>query len=391
MDINRLSYLKPMLEQEVQKGNIYGCAVTVGTSSGPVFTSTHGDIKNDTYCMLCSMTKPITSVAAWILIERGIIDLNDPVSMYLPGYANPKVWCDGKLEPARREILIRDLLNMTAGVTYGITKNPPKGSPDEQMLNRTLKLRERMDAGEKLSNVDIINDLGQVPLVFHPGEKWEYGKAADLTAAVVEAASGITLGEFFHKEIFEPLGMKNTGFIIPKEQMDHVARIAAVDEAGDVREITAQEFYGDARELYEAPYIENGGGGMTPVMGRGIYSTLDDYAIFCQMLLGKGSYKGVRILSERTVSLFSQNLLTPEQRKSMWPWLSGYGYGNLMRAMVDPTQALSLGTKGEFGWDGALGTYFFVDPESDLYVVYMQQRVGGAIRNKMRNIIYAAL
>lgn len=391
MNFERLTYLDSLLAEEVKQGRVFGCAVTLGNRGGRLYTAAAGDIKPDTLCMLCSMTKPVTSVAAWILIERGVIDPMDDISDYLPGFRAPKVLNGGLLEPAKRGILIRDLFNMTSGVTYGLGTGAVKGTPAWQMQQISLAWRKRIDAGEKLSNVDMVNELGQVPLIYQPGDHWDYGKSADILAAIVEAASGMTFGQFLQKEIFDPLEMNGSGFVFPEERASQAARIAKENPDGTVQEITAGEFYGDGLALHQKPYMENGGGGVSPVMGRGLYSTLDDYAKFAAMLLCGGAYSGKQILSPRTVRQFSQDHLTPEQSRTMWPWLAGYGYGNLMRVMVNPALAYTAGCAGEFGWDGTLGTYFFVDPEADLYLVYMQQRAGGAIRRRIRNIAYSAL
>ncbi len=391
MNIDRLSNLNRLIEEEVSSGNVFGSAVTVGNSDGHIYTATAGDIGPDTYCMLCSMTKPITSVAAWILIERGIVDPMDELSKYLPGFKNPKVLNGGMLEPAKREILISDLFNMTSGVTYGLDRNPSEGTPSWKMQKISYAWRDRIDSGEKLSNVDMLNELGQVPLIFQPGAHWNYGKSADLLAGVVEAASGMTYGQFLKKEIFDPLGMADTGFVYPEENLHREAKIITANADGSTRQISAGEFYGDGLKISQTPYMENGGGGVSPIMGRGVYSTLDDYAKFANMLLRGGEYNGKRILSKLTVKQFSENHLTEEQMKTMWYWMAGYGYGNLMRVMMDPAASYTNGCKGEFGWDGALGTYFFVDPEADIYLVYMQQRAGGAIRRRLRNVVYSAI
>ena len=389
MNMDKLKNLDPLLQKEVDAGNLLGAGVTIGRSSGPVYTACAGDIGPDTFCMLCSMTKPITSIAAWILIERGLIDPWDDISLYLPGFKNPQVLQDGMLVPAQRGIQIQDLFNMTSGITYGMTPNLVPGMPtwQSQQINKTWK--ERVRSGEKLSMVDMVNEMGQIPLIFQPGDHWAYGKSADVVAAIVEAVSGMTFGEFLKKEIFDPLEMKDTGFVFPREQCE--GRIAGILTADGKEKMTGKDFYGDGLELWDTPYMENGGGGAAPILGRGLYSTLEDYAKFTMMLLRGGEYKGKRILSEATVKQFSLNHLSEAQMRTLWPWMKGYGYGNLMRVMIDPAMQYTNGSAGEFGWDGALGTYMFVDPEADLYGVYMQQRAGGQIRRKIRNIAYSAI
>ena len=390
INLDRLKPLQTLIQKEVASGELFGSAVTVGTADGEVYTAAAGDIGPDTPVMLCSMTKPVTSVAASILMERGVLDAMDRVADYLPGFSELNVYENGILVPAKRDLLISDLLNMTSGVTYGLAPAKP-GTPEAFMRKIQENWKERILSGEKMSNLDMLNELGQVPLMFHPGDHWNYGKSADLLAGVVEAASGMTYGEFLKKEIFEPLSMDQTAFYYEREQVPYVPRILMPQTDGSVRETTMEEFYGDGLSLYEKPYMENGGGGVSPIMGRGLYASLNDYARFARMLLRGGELDGKRILSRFTVDTFAQNHLTEDQMKTLWPWMAGYGYGNLMRVMVNPALSYTNGRKGEFGWDGALGTYFFVDPEAGIYMVYMQQKPGGIIRRRLRNVAYSAI
>lgn len=392
MNNNQWKYMQQLYEREVAEGRLYGCSVLVGTQDGPAFIGEYGEMKRDSICMLCSMTKPITALAAWIAIERGAFDPMEPLSKYLPGFSEPKVSCADGLVPAEREILVRDVLNMTSGIPATRARNKSEERSASVMQQVMLDAKRRIDAGETVSNVEILNGLGAAPLLFQPGARWDYGKNADILGGVIEVATGKTLGDFFREELFEPLGMHDTDFIVPKEKIGRVARIAAAQPDGTIREITSQDFYGDHRALWEKPYIESGGGGCAPIMCRGVYSTLEDYAKLGQMLLCGGVYKGKRILSESTVRLFSTNHLTKEQAKGLFPGLHGYGYGNLMRVLVDRGAAHCAAGLGEFGWDGALGTYFSVDPEAGIYIVSMQQKVVDPIvRRKMRNIIYSAI
>ncbi|WP_455437606.1 serine hydrolase domain-containing protein [Hungatella hathewayi] len=391
MNINRLKQLGPLLEREVIEGRLFGNAVMVGRGQEVFYFSEHGDIKKNSPCMLCSMTKPFTSVAAWILIERGIIDPMEPVYTYLPGYKNMMVAKDGELIPANRDILIQDLLNMTSGIPSARAKQPWEAQAAESYARILKEHKHRIEDGEKIPTWQLINALGAAPLLFHPGERWNYGKNVDVVGGIIEVVSGMSLGAFFQKEIFDPLSMKDTGYTVEKKNMDKVPKIGVM-ENGSLKEITAQQFYGDSRELFEEPYTQSGGGGNAPIMGRGVYSTMEDCGKFASMLQQKGHLDGRRILSSQTVGMFSENNLTKEQASYLFTGLQGYGYGNFMRVMIDRTKAQSNGNNGEFGWDGAMGTYFFVDPVADIYLVYMQQREADQIlRRKIRNIVYSAL
>lgn len=392
MNYSQLEYLNDLFEEEVAAGRLFGAAVTVGTTGGRVFTGEYGDMKSNTLCMLCSMTKPITSIAAWVLIERGLLDPREKLSKYLPKYKNPVVYVDGRIVPAHREVTVLDVMNMVSGIPATATRKPEEDYSASMMRRMMNEHKARCDAGEKVPTWDLINNYGEIPLLFQPGERWDYGKNADVLGGVIEVISGISLGEFFDKEIFKPLGLADTGYIIPEEKLNRVGRIGKLAEDGTLKEITSQQFYGDSRSLAEEPYTYSGGGGNAPIMSRGVYSTLDDYSKICRMLLRKGELSGKRILSERTVELFAENQLTEQQRKGLFPGLHGYGYGSLMRVMMNRAEAPTTGSNGEFGWDGALGTYFCVDPEAGIYICYMQQKVADPIvRRKMRNIIYSAI
>ncbi|MGN1180927.1 MAG: serine hydrolase domain-containing protein, partial [Suilimivivens sp.] len=240
-----------------------------------------------------------------------------------------------------------------------------------------------------MSNLDIINALGSVPLLFQPGEAWHYGISADVIAGVIEVVTGVTYGEFLKKEIFEPLEMKDTGFYVKEEEYHRLSQMySRIDGKGRLRESDEKAYawlnmYAPTRP----PYIESGGGGL--------YSTLEDYNHFVQMLAAKGTFHGKRLLGRKSIEYISQNQLTKDQQKTVdFDSMTGYGYGNFMRVMLDTAKAGSNGSEGEYGWDGLPGTYFFVDPKEELTLVYMQQIEQGAdqeLRRKMRQIIYAAL
>ena len=191
------------------------------------------------------------------------------------------------------------------------------------------------------------------------------------------------------KEIFEPLEMKDTGFYVKEEEYGRLAQMySRIDDKGRLRESDEKAYaWLNMYAPTKPPYIESGGGGL--------YSTLEDYSHFVQMLATKGTYQGKRILGRKTVDYISKNQLTPEQEKTIdFDSILGYGYGNFMRVMKDPAKAGSNGSVGEYGWDGLPGTYFFIDPEEELTLVYMQQIEQGGdleLRRKMCQIIYAAL
>lgn len=288
------------------------------------------------------------------------------------------------------DVLIKDLLNMTSGISYTPGANGRVTEPSLELQKKLEILAGRIHNGTKLSHAELYNEIGTVPLVFSPGDKWDYGMSADIMGAIIEIVTGKDLSRFYAEEIFEPLGMRDTGYTLTEEQQSRLAKMGKLDNNGRIQPMDETNF---AKDCNGASFVESGGGGWMPVTYGGLYSTMDDYAKFCSMLLHNGVAGETRILSEQTVSLFSQNHLNADQAACLWPGLlDGYGYGNFMRVMVDRTKAQSNGRNGEYGWDGFLGTYFFIDPVSDLYLVYMQQATADfSVRRKIRNIIYGAM
>lgn len=385
MDQEQLKWLDVLFQREMEAERIKGASLLVTHRGKTEFRRVYGsDAQNGIY-KIFSMTKPITAAAFMLLYERGLVDIFDPVSKYLKGYEHMKVSTPRGLIDADRPITLKHLLNMTSGLVY-----PGAGSEPERIMDDLYRqLHAKAVQGANMSNLDIINALGSVPLLFQPGEAWHYGISADVLAGVVEAVSGVSYGEFLKKEIFEPLEMKDTDFYVKEEEYCRLSQVySRADEKG--RLCKADEKAYAWLNMYaptKPPYIESGGGGL--------YSTLEDYSHFVQMLAEGGSYGGKRILGRKTVEYISSAQLTRQQKNTIdFYGSAGYSYGNLMRVMEDPGEAGSNGSVGEYGWDGLAGTYFFIDPKEELTFVYMQQIEQGAdqeLRRKMRQIIYAAL
>lgn len=336
----------------------------------------------DTIFRIYSMTKPITSVAVMILLEEGRIDLLDPVCKYLPGFSNQFVIEHGMPRKIDRPVTIQNLLNMTSGIVYLGENNPAEVRYSQYMTDVYAKLFTE----EAYTTNEIANHLGTLPLVFRPGESWQYGFSADILGAIVEVVMGMSYGEFLKKRIFEPLGMKDTGFYVPEEKHDRLAVIYRQTENGLIEEHGSHLAIRD--QMDRAPAFESGGAGLA--------STIDDYARFTQMLLNKGILDGVRILSEKTVEFMTTAHITKEQKESADWWDSnvGYTYGNLLRIMDEPEAALSFSSKGEYGWDGWLGTYMINDPVNDLTFLMMHQKADTGTTEytrRMRNVIFSAL
>lgn len=336
----------------------------------------------DTIFRLYSMTKPVTSAAAMILLEEGKIDLLDPVSKFLPGFQDQYVIENGVKIPVIKPATIQNLLNMTSGLVY-----PGEGNPAE--IRNTPLMEEiiaKLSTPEALKTVDIANRIGELPLAFMPGTTWQYGLSADVLGAVIEVVSGMSYGEFLKKRIFEPLGMQDTAFYVPAARQNRLAKVYRETEDGLVEEHFSH--LGIQNTMEREPAFESGGAGLT--------STIDDYARFTQMLLQKGEYQGRRILSQETVRFMTTAHVSAQQQRGVETWesLAGYTYGNLMRIMTSPESAGGLGSLGEYGWDGWLGTYMMNDPAHDLTFLMMYQRTdSGTVgySRKMRNVLFAAL
>ena len=385
MNQEKLSALNDLFASEIEENRVQGASVLVEHKGNLEFQKVYGGDKEDSIYKIYSMTKPITTVAVMQLYEKGLIDLYDPVDKYLPGFAHMKVSTAKGLVDAKSKITIRQLMNMTSGLVY-----PGENSePERIMADIQVDLHERAVNGEPFTNLDICNELAKAPLLFQPGEGWHYGISADIAAAVVEVVTGIPYGEYLKQAIFEPLEMKDTGFYVQPDQIHRLAVMySRMDEEGHLRRANEKEL--EWLNLYaptRPPYIESGGGGL--------YSTMEDYRHFVQMLLQKGEYKGRRIIGRKTVEFISKNQLNDLQMKWVdFDSIEGYGYGNFMRVMLQPEMAASNGTVGEYGWDGLPGTYFMIDPKEELMLIYMQQIQQGAdltLRRKMRQIVYGAL
>lgn len=389
MNIEKLQKLDELMETEMRAERIKGASLLVEHKGKRVFQNTYGTDKTDSIYKVFSMTKPITTVAFMMLYEQGKVDLFEPVSKYLPGYADMKVATPNGLVDAKREITIKDCLNMTSGLVYPGNDLLPDYIMEKMRIWLHEKAVKAREDGKPMSNLDIINALGSVPLQFQPGEGWRYGISADVIGGIVEVVSGKPYGAYLKEVLFDPLEMKDTGFYVKESEAHRMAQVySRVDEAGHLKEADENAYaWMNMYAPTKPPYIESAGGGL--------YSTLEDYSHFAQMLAAGGVYKGKRILGRKTIEFISQNQLDEKQLASVdFDSLYGYGYGNFMRVMMDTTVAGSNGSIGEYGWDGLPGTYFFIDPKEELVFVYMQQIEQNAdqvLRRKMRQIIYGAV
>ena len=343
-------------------------------------------IERNTIFRLYSMTKPITATAAMILLERGQLDLYQPLSDVIPAFAGQKVNREGQVYEPHRPILMNDLLSMTSGLVY----------PDEQTVSGTAMGEvfedacARLEGNHPMSTQEMAERMAECPLAFSPGTSWQYGTSADVLGAVIERIVKKPLAQFMWKEIFEPLEMKDTGFFVPEEKRERLAVAYATVEQNGIPAM--QRYEGNHLAILnrmdrEAAFASG---------GAGLVSTLDDYLHFARMLQQGGIWKNRRILKEKTVAYMTHGSLSAVQQPAMGSWigLEGYTYANFMRRCVAPELHRGICAKGEYGWDGWLGAYFANLPEQDITILMGTQKKDAgtyALTRKLRNLCLAEI
>ena len=388
MKLNRtkLARLADVLQEMVDTGVVAGvtCMVLQDGEEQCYYEAGFQDSANripiarNTIFRLYSMTKPITSAAVMMLLEDGKLDLLEPVSKYLPGFLNQTVIRNGMETPVSRPVTIQNLLNMTSGLTYD-----GQNCVTEVRTGALFQeAADKLSSPHPLSTVEFMNRLGKIPLAFEPGEKWQYGASADVLGAIVEIVSGMRFGEFLEKRIFAPLGMKDTAFYVPQDKQSRLSKVYEATPDG------LKTYHGShlavQNRMERNPAFESG--------GAGLVSTIDDYAAFAQMLLQNGSC----LLSPKTVEFMTGSRLMPALQNDVnrWESMPGYTYANLLRIMTNPEIAVSMGSRGEYGWDGWLGPYMTNDPANRLTLLIMQQKTGSGTTEytrKIRNVVFSSL
>ncbi|MDO5423323.1 MAG: serine hydrolase domain-containing protein [Eubacteriales bacterium] len=340
----------------------------------------------ETIFRLYSQSKPVTAVAAMILVERGELDLCQPVSEFLPGFKNQYVWQDGTRKIPLREVIVHDLLNMTSGLLY-----PDASCESGRQASAVFEeIDRRLYSDHPMTTLEVANALGSGVLDFEPGSSQKYGTSADILGAVVEVVSGMPFSEFVEKEITGPLGMKDTAFWVPAEKQERLAQTyeSVLEESGRTLKLYTGDHLGIQNRMKQKPAFESGGAGLA--------STLDDYMRFAKMLRQGGELDGVRILKEQTVQFMINGELTDEQQENFNKafTLGGHSYANLMRICKNPARAPFLARQGEYGWDGWLGPYFANFPEENMTILMgMQKKDAGtwSLTRKLRNILLSTL
>lgn len=366
LSADRLERIGALMEKYVEDKQIPGAVALIARHGkiGYFETFGHQDMKTqtpmekDSIFRIYSMSKPMTSVGVMMLYEKALFALNDPVSKYLPELGDLEVMAE-ETNPktgetvmttvkTRRDMTIRDLLRHTSGLTYGFF--------GDTLVDRAYRGQGVLSADKTIE--ETVRKLGDIPLQYQPGTRWHYSVSTDVLGRLIEVVSGMAFDEYLEKNLFGPLGMKDSGFNIPPSKSDRLTSMYAPDDDGSVRSGRAAR----ARDYLQTTTHFSGGGGLV--------STTRDYLRFAQMLLNGGELDGVRILSRKTVELMSRNHLG---EISMGMGMSGYGFGLGFAVNQDPGLVGAIGSAGEYNWGGAAGTRFWIDPQEELIGIFMVQ------------------
>jgi CubicO group peptidase (beta-lactamase class C family) len=375
------------IRNEIATGKIPGAIMLIQQHGQPVYFENFGvrdvatqlQMTADTIFRLYSMSKPITSVAAMMLVEDGKLSLDDPVARYIPAFADVKVGVekrdqDGKpalvIEPLNRPITVEDLLRHTSGLTYGFYGNSTV---------RKLYAEADLFKGD-FDNAEFAERLAKLPLAEQPGTLWDYGHSTDVLGRVIEVVSGQSLFQFEKQRLLDPLGMTDTAFYVA----DAAKRPRIAEPMPDDRFVTP---VAGIRDPMVPRRWESGGAGMV--------GTIGDYARFAQMLLNGGTFEGRRYLKPETIALMTSDHIGPETKIARdyfyFPGASsGFGFGFAVRTSPYPGTSWPL---REYRWDGIGGTFFFIDPMDDMFVIFMVQTPSqrGRIQLALKTLIYEAL
>jgi CubicO group peptidase (beta-lactamase class C family) len=382
----KLERIGDYLRNEIATGKIPGAVMLIQQHGMPVYSECFGvrdvvgqrPMTADTIFRLYSMSKPITSVAIMMLVEDGKLSLDDRIEKYIPAFADAKVGIDRlddnghptlTLEPLRRSITIGDLLRHTSGITYGIYGDDPA--------------RKRYAAADlfngNFDNAELADRIAHLPLAEQPGTLWDYGHSTDILGRIIEVVSGKSLLQFERERLLDPLGMTDTAFYVTDEAKQ--SRIAEpMPNDRDILPVVG------IREPRDVRRSESGGAGMV--------GTITDYARFAQMLLNGGTLEGRRYLGAKTIALMTSDHVGPQsgiaRDRYYFPGdASGFGLGFAVRTRLLATEP---GPVGEYRWDGVAGTFFWIDPKDDMFVIFMAQTPSqrGRIQSDLRKLVYSA-
>jgi CubicO group peptidase (beta-lactamase class C family) len=369
VDQAALGQIAPALQGVIDAGDLSGAVTLIwrGGQELQFLALGQRDIEaglpmtRDTIFRIASMTKPVTSVAALMLMEEGKLRLDDPITRWMPEFAGMQVLksATGPVEdtyPAPRDITVEDLFTHRAGLAYGFTSIGPIAYAHQKALGDVL--------AQDMGPDEWLKALGGLPLTYPPGERFHYSHATDVLGFLVGRIEGKPFRDVLMERVFEPLGMADTDFYFPPEKRDRAAKVYRLKD-----DFSALEEVPFAR--HDTPPKFCGGGG-------GLVSTLDDYLKFARMLLNGGEVDGVRLLKPETVELMRANRLTDAQREIPFmgiPFWVGQGFGLGLSTITDPEKQawMGAGNAGAFGWPGAFGTWWQADPQSGMILIYMIQ------------------
>jgi CubicO group peptidase (beta-lactamase class C family) len=392
-DADRLRRIDAHFAPYVDDGRLPGWLVLVGRRGEIAHLSAYGardlasgaPVQADTLFRIYSMSKPITSVAAMMLYEEGAFELTDPVSRFIPSFADMRVYEQGMAinpvtRPAAEPVRIWHLLTHTAGLVYGfqhvsVVDEIYRDAGFDRGVPRGLDLAETVDR------------LAGLPLLFEPGTQWNYSVATDVLGRLVEVVSGRSLDRFLEERIFAPLGMTDTGFSIDAGDADRMASLYTVGSDGRAVPVDTRD------AALRQPEVLLG--------GAGLISSVGDYHRFTQMLLRGGELDGVRLLSPRTVAYMTRNHLPggadlEEFGRPVFAEVSygGVGFGLGFAVVQDAAKTRTLASEGEYNWGGAASTAFWVDPVEQVTVVFMTQLLPSSahpLRARLKQLVYQAL
>jgi len=395
LDADRLARIDRHFQRYVDDGRLPGWLVSVARHGKIAHLSTagHRDVESalpvelDTIWRIYSMTKPLTAVAALTLWEQGGFELKDPVSRYIPAFAETKVWRGGSstapvLDPMTEPMQLWHLFSHTAGLTYGFMFAHPVDA---------LYRKAGFEFGQPLDTdlAGVVDKLAELPLLFQPGTEWSYSMGLDVLGRVIEVITGTSFDEYLRANVLEPLGMNDTGWSVPETDASRLAALYAPHPA--TRRATRLEVMGQG--ALRAPKAHMGGGGLV--------STAHDYHRFAQMLVNHGSLDGVRVLAPSTVQFMASNHLPgnadlTEFGRALFAETAfdGVGFGLGVSVTLDPVKAKVPGSVGDFGWGGAASTAFWVDPVEDMTVMFFTQLTPSSthpIRPQLKQLVHQAI
>jgi len=386
---NIRDYLK---EQYVEPGKYVGTLTLVARKGEIAYLDALGfmdrenkkKMQEDAIFSIYSMSKPITSIALMQLYEKSLFRLDDPIHWHIPSWRNLRVYESGVYpnfltSRPKRHMTIRDLLSHMSGLTYD------------------FMLRTNVDAAYRKTKLQatgdlqaMIDTLAELPLEFSPGDQWNYSVSTDVCGYLVEHFSGMKLDKYFQKNIFDPLGMEDTGFSCAKDKVD---RLASLYEHHPKKGPVLVDSGGAKTARVKKRKMLSGGGGLL--------STMSDYYRFCSMLLNQGEFNGTRIIGRKTLAMMASNHLPDhkdltEMSQSAFSETTyqGVGFGLGFSVILDPVKTQSLTDIGEYGWGGAASTVFWVNPKEEMVVIFLTQLLPSStyqVRRELRSLVYSSL